>query len=513
MARAENSSSSGESSDIYSEFSAPDADLGDEAPGEAVAAPTPGASAEPAAESDSSEEAAPEDQASSSSAEGEASSSSAETAPTPVPTPRPEDLLPLDAWVEATPAPTPTPTAAPTPFPEVEKAPVKEEEEEPDDPQSSVQAPPEKVNLTSLQKKRLEAVRKPFLGRVREGRKRFLSFLHRDPRGEPEVRICSINFNNYGDPEQIKKLISQKEAHKMRAKRRSIIAGIDEAECDIVAVQGLVAGDFIAAQDVLAALARELSEASSSNWRSYVGLSNHKNAYNGFLIGSPDFEMLRIRSFNDRQLPLEKGFRAKNFGRDPFQINLRIPGRGTAPPRTLTIVSFQFQESLRPRGPESEKKRLQMSEGLREISSMIQSEASADDLPILVLAGDFAAPRTMASARVLDGTLRLADFGEGGACKINAKEEVVCDPKPNHPKLLFGYLTDSLDVGADRADKKAKLRAIISALQRREEIYAGPPDLHLAWKDHAVPSHYNSGFVRVRNGLKDGPLVWVELNW
>ncbi len=308
-------------------------------------------------------------------------------------------------------------------------------------------------------------------------------------------------------------MISQKDAQRLRGKRRSIISSIDAAGCDVVAVQGIVGSDIGSSQEVLADLAKELSEASSTTWRSYVGLSNNKNANNGVLVGNPDFEMLKIKSYNDMLLPVEEGFRLKNFSRDPFQIDLKIPGKGGSPDRKLSLVTFQFQDSLKPRGSQPEKKLMQMAEGLRQLASNIPSEAQAEDQPIVIVAGDFSKPRTGASARILEGTMRLADFNESGTCKIEGDEKVTCDPKPLHPKMLFGLLSDSLDLGESRAKKGAKLRALFAALDRREEIYMTPPDLHLAWRDHKLPGFYNTGSERIKNGLKSAPLVWVELNW
>lgn len=398
----------------------------------------------------------------------------------------------------------------------------KEETEAQDD---SV-APPnteEKARLTRSETRRLTAVKREHLRRAARYQREYRKTVRQDPRGEPEIRVCGLNMQNYGLPQEVKRIIRGPEAKRFARKERALLAAVGDARCDVVAVQGLIGKDPVVAEEGLERFAGKLGERLGGSWRALVGDSNHSFGANAFIVRDDEIDILMRRSYASRLLPGLDNFVEQMFFRGPFEIILAVRGKGSAEGKQLVIMTAHFRNSLNNKAKEAEPARVQMAEAVRKLNSFSQAEIDPENPPIFLVVVDRGAGRYAASSLVLEGALELNDFAPGGPCTLNDRGAAECTERPHRPLALYPLLANNVysttKQGGDGKSGFAKqgpgdtLRAKRERDQRAVEIYIMPTDVGFARVNPHADGRFAAGVVPIKGQPSESPLTWVELNW
>lgn len=400
------------------------------------------------------------------------------------------------------------------------------------------QAP--KPQITSLSKAQIGRIRRAQVlqkQRVLRLRLEQAKNYWKDPREEGEVRLCSVNLNNYGLPIEMGRLLPKTALLRRPALERSILRGIKKARCDVVAIQGVVGRDFSSARQGLEMLSTKLQKQTQLPWKIYTAGSGYRLAQHGFLVNENSVQVLAIISHTDKLLPRFGPFEEEKFVRAPLELQMKVSGKGKAEHRSLSLITFVFQKTLNVKPRDPEVMRMQMAEALRQLVNLNDQIIDPFKPPIVIFLGDRMTPNFSPTNQVLEGRLLLTDFGPEGHCKIDQKEKIICNPNPQYPKTLFGLFANDMRTLAKTApgvrdsnsnsgnpqvnkftpgNKKASAANRIDAALLNDltaDIFLLQSDLSYAWATQRIPGHYQIGFEKIANGLKESPLIWVELNW
>jgi hypothetical protein len=303
-----------------------------------------------------------------------------------------------------------------------------------------------------------------------------------DSRGESEVRVCSVNLNNYGIASQVQLIVQREAVNTLPEKEKSIIEGIVSSNCDIVAVQGIIGRDYDRAIEGVQRLVRLLSRITQDNWQGLLGETNHKNAYNGFLLKSDIANVLSTKAYVDLLLPRFGKFQQDKFLRTPFELSVRVSGKGESGPRQLVLISMDLKDSVKERAKEPEALRMQMAEGLRQLVKHNKENLDSKDETIFILLVDRISGEYSPTSFILSGRMRLTDFGIDGNCILNEDDEVECGEKVNHPNILYGIIANNLHNPKVRAMLSLEERSIPKSLAtNRASIYVSSKNLSYFW--------------------------------
>lgn len=482
--------------------------------------------------------------------------------PTPEPTPPPDGSVePLDSWYVR-------PPASSTPTPEIEREAetraadadeeegdveedVEEEEEEDTAPvelesvETDAQLPedaankaaldreqrPRRVQLNKSQRKRMDEARRLRARIIREQNRALgiVSHAADDPRGEPELRVCTANLNNYGTRDDYRKIFKSKALPTRVRIEASAMRVIARERCDIVALQGVLGITDSFALEGMEKFAKKLSRLTNGEWEVYLGKSSREIVRNGFLYRKDKMEVRRSASFHEVQLTHFGPFPMKEFLRAPVLLAVRVPGKQGAPARDVLLVTYHFRKAFVASEKEPDTIRMQMADAVRQIIHTEERKYPRDEQPIVVLLGDRMSPQMAPSTQLLEGRLRLLDFTSNGDCKLTPEEKVECEPRPVHFKEFFGVSTEGYlspprvktkkeEDGAEKKvlaypSKKKEAKKRKPLREKTSEIYLKGADLPLALEKILRPGRYRAGVARLATGLKESPLVWVELNW
>ena len=349
-----------------------------------------------------------------------------------------------------------------------------------------------------------------------------------DPRGEPEVRICSLNLNNFGLKSEVKRVLKNKRRPKLKKTFRSVLEAIPKANCDVVAVQAIIGKTIVKAKEGLALLSAKLSEDTAYQWKEYVGSSNSKIAYNGFLVNSDKLDVQGTITHTDKLLPRFEEYNEKKFVRGPFEIRLRVKGKGhKTADKNLILVNMHLQKGLLLREPEPEALPMQMAEGIRQLFSLIRKQVADSKSTIFVVLGDRSSPRNSPSNYILNGSLQLADFGVNRLCKFG-EQGILCEGKPNRPRELFSVFTDVFSTSVSYVKRavegeekwfrkkptpKEVFEQKTARISQTADIYLLDRHLKYARIGPSSNGSFMTGTEAVLNNLEQSPLIWVELNW
>lgn len=419
--------------------------------------------------------------------------------------------------------------------------------------------------LTDSEGSRIDQAYIQMMQRVElENKKRWQS-LFKDRRGEKELRLCSVDFNGYGNFTDVKKILRDKAPASVGKRGRELLEAIVQARCDLVAAQGLIGqgiGRLEAAVDVFA---KKLSKRTKNDWRYLVGGAQSKNGFEGFLYRVQLITVMEMVTHDDKILPETAIAQIETFPRPPLQLSIRVRGKGKSEPRVLEIFNVNF--SGNPEGDLQESGRMILAEGVRQIVDFLQGVAARTEKSIFIVVGQRVSGRRSPTARILEGTLRLSDFNEGGKCSLVPQHKNMsasCSDALNRPLNLSPLLENSFaerkttwkeisqrwreikeaqaeeaslalaaaaedgenapeEAAGDEAQESDAAQglapeAVDDPTKKAErgmcsDIYMFPKDLKIAWRKHYTPGRYMVGTEAADNGLKDCPLVWVDLNW
>ncbi len=335
-----------------------------------------------------------------------------------------------------------------------------------------------------------------------------------DPRGAPELIVCSQNLENYGKFSDFRVRMPEKSQTDFEYKQRALIQRFISTGCDVIAVQEILAKGDLNADEVLKGLALLLRKSSGRFFESKIGTSDDPMLRVGFLVAKDRAEIMNSTSYNNVELPkISEKEKPRGFARGPLEIQLSVKGMGDATSKPVTLVNFHFKSKRGgveqdPAQLEWETYRMEMAEALRRVlvSRHARSFQKADS--ILITLGDRNSNFDVASAKILDGTLTLKMFQEQGACRLSKRGVPLCAAEMAKPPKLFSVLTgDAETKGAHGTFVYEKVYSWL------DEILMPAESLRYAWAKYDTAGNYDSGVVSEPKDASDHSLVWVKLNW
>lgn len=334
-----------------------------------------------------------------------------------------------------------------------------------------------------------------------------------DPRGAPELTICSQNLNNYGLLADMIKRTPGMTADVLDQKEQALVKRFNAARCDIIALQEVLGRDEETSRKALQKLATRLRFATNRTWEVVTGPSNDPSLRNGYMYAKDRAEMLSRVSYYRVELPklLEKD-KSRMFSRGPLELQLAVKGQGDAPAKTVILVNFHFKSKRGGGGDPAqldwETARMQMAEAMRRIMANRHRSAFESGETILVLLGDRNANFDAATAKILEGTLSLGMFQGDGVCRLSKRGVPLCQAGNAKPQTLFSVLTG--DPQTKQVPGTHRYKKEYSWL---DEILIAPPGLPAAWERFDSTGDYASGVVYDPREASDHALVWTRLNW
>jgi len=333
-----------------------------------------------------------------------------------------------------------------------------------------------------------------------------------DPRGEPELVVCSQNLENYGSFEAYSTRMRGNEKD-YEEKEKALIKRFIDVGCDVIAVQEIIAPSKAAAEESLERLALGLRLTTNRFFDVRVGESNDRMLHIGFLVAKDRARVLNTVSYARVELPqIAERQRPRGFSRGPFEIQLLVSGRNGSVDKTVSLVNMHFK-SMSGRNPdpanlEWETHRMEMSEALRRIVVERHAASFESGETILIVLGDRNSHADSASANILKGTLTLAHFQEDGPCRLSKRGKPLCQAETAQAKKLFSVLT---------GDPKTRLNpgTILYAGNYYwiDDILMPAFSLPYAWETFDSRGDYSSGVMYTPKSASDHALVHVTLNW
>lgn len=472
---------------------------------------------------------------------------------------------PLGAWIPLKPRteePAGTGTeAAPKPRSEAEKAEIEEEKvlfekllERKKPPQETNIPPPPVTNsvlLGKIEKKRLDKAEKIQKKVLQIQRAQLKKLIVKDSRGKAELRVCTLNLNQYGTFKAVRSN-TRRGAKNYLARERAITSLIAETGCDAVALQGLIGLDLIDAKKGIDRLVQKMGKRTRWRWTGYIGGTNSKLGYNGFLVNDRNIYVDSTASYAADDLVQLPTYTEDRFVRGPYEITLRVKDAKRDIWHTVVLITMCFRKAMDQIAAEPEGQRMQMAETLRRVVEQRSRQYMGESKPVVILLGDRSGPRSAPASQILEGTLQLKDFRTGGPCSVkeissetteagkeNKKKAAArksasavsyaaaCSSRALHPKVLFGLSSATLEPVAVRSrmvkgqkqyelvppDEKIKKRLTAQKQRQQSEIYLLGEDLHYAWAERNSPGRYAVSTAELTGGVKHSPLVAADLNW
>ena len=335
-----------------------------------------------------------------------------------------------------------------------------------------------------------------------------------DPRGEPELVVCSQNLDNYGSFSDVSSRERESRGDFER-KEDSLLSRFAAEQCDVIAVQEVLGQDQRGAEAALRHMGELLHRRTNRSYEAVVGKSTDKYLYAGFLVVKDRVSVLSSLSYANVELPkLMSEQKQRYFARGPLEIQLNVKGQGGASSRVITLITFHFKSKSSasgsdPAGLEFETWRMEMSEALRRIVDLRHKKALNIGEAALILLGDRNSNFDSASAKILEGSLRLSHFqGEQPVCRLGKRGTPICQAGVERPQELFSVLT---------GDPQTKLLPGTYFYKKTyswlDDIIMPAESLPFAWANPTSTGDYDSGVLYDYKYASDHAMVWVKLNW
>ncbi len=411
--------------------------------------------------------------------------------------------------------------------------------------------------LNRRQKRRISRLENVFRSVTYKRNRQYAPSGPGDERGLPEARVCTLNLQNYSSRTEVRRVTKDKTLVKNhRRKEHEIVEAIAKEACTVVAVQGVVGTSLKRAKEGLEILAEKLSQKSDFSWQAYLGASNHRLAYNGFLVSNYNIKVLTIKNLANEELPRFSEFAEETFYRGPIELVLQVKNRQEKANRELILYTWNWRKLVDGASPEAERARMQMAESLRRYLVKRSRGLRGTPRPIMVVLGDRESGQFAPATRVLEGGLRLLDFRDSGPCRLEKVEKEieeivtitegpskgkkrrkkvtltefkdVCEEDLRRLKLLFGLVGEQIPpppevkrVEVDEAvsyrvpkSYRKKLRKLWrESRERTAEIYLFQQDLPAAYENSLVEGRYGINVREVKYLSEKSPLLRIDLNW
>lgn len=332
-----------------------------------------------------------------------------------------------------------------------------------------------------------------------------------DPRGAPDLTICTQNFENYGLLPDVKKREPGMDQDGYSTKQQALISRFITARCDIIAAQEILGTKEDAYQALIS-----LRDQMRGRWNRFFNVVNgdgEDGSRCAFLYAIDKVELLNSVTYKGVELPrLAPEDAARSFPRAPLELQVRtIAGVGSSP-KTVNLITFHFKSKRGgwkdPAELEYETSRMAMSEAIRRIVLARHRETlSSGEAPLLLL-GDRNSDADSASARILEGSIRLANFMKDKQCRIGARGVPLCLPTARGKQDFFSVLTQDPETKALEGSYTYQNEKIWL-----DEILMSAASLHYARTKLENSGNYHSGLVEEPKEASDHALAYVRLNW
>lgn len=334
-----------------------------------------------------------------------------------------------------------------------------------------------------------------------------------DPRGEPELTVCSQNLENYGLYADVKRRVPSIDQDGFVEKESALAGRFASVGCDIIAVQELLGRNEEVATEALQKLAERMRKITNRFYEAVTGPSNDPSLRNGYLYAKDKGEVVTRVSYSRVELPkLAERDKPRLFARGPLEIQFITKPQGDSPAKTVSLINFHFKSkrgiSGDPAELEWETYRMEMAEALRRIVLTRHINATVSGETLLVLMGDRNSNFDSASARILEGTLTLADFQGDGVCRLSKRGVPLCQAGAAQAQKLFSVLT---------LDPQTKLQRGTYLYQKVyswiDDIILPAESLRTAWASYDSVGDFESGVVYEPVKASDHAMVYTKLNW
>jgi len=334
-----------------------------------------------------------------------------------------------------------------------------------------------------------------------------------DPRGPAELTLCGQNLQNFGT---LKDFLTRNRGQSAQAffkKKEALAKRIASQNCDVIAVQEVLGRDEVTSIEALQGLADQIRIKNNRFYQPIVGPSNDPFLRLGYLVAIDRVEVLNKVSYYKVELPkITEDQKPRLFTRGPLELQIKIKAKGQSYSKVMTLINYHFKskaasgKDLTQTGWESF--RMEMSEALRRIVENRHAESfkSADSL--LVLLGDRNSHYDAASAKILEGVLRLSNFQTEAACRLSKRGVPLCHPGVAGPQILFSLLT--LDPQTKVLPGTHQYKKVYSWL---DEISAPAETLKFAKASFDSEGDYDSGIVYETDEASDHAMTYVRFNW
>ena len=334
-----------------------------------------------------------------------------------------------------------------------------------------------------------------------------------DPRGEPELVVCSQNLANYGSINDVRTRDPGMTPEDLRLKEQNLAKRFVRRGCDAIAVQEILGKTVEAGTKALQSLALALRRRTGRIWAVKTGESSDPFARVGFLVATDRAEIMTAASYSNVELPKTvPNQRPRLFARGPIEVQLRVKGRDGTFPKVVTLVNFHFKSKRGakddPTGLQWETFRMEMAEALRRLVIKRHEKAFRTGESIIVLLGDRNSNFDAASANILEGALTLKHFQEGGPCRLSKRGVALCQPNSVRPRYFSSVL---------QTDPQVKLLPGTffygNEFSWLDDILLPTEALRFAWQDAASEGDYSSSVTYSEKSASDHAMVSVALNW
>lgn len=327
--------------------------------------------------------------------------------------------------------------------------------------------------------------------------------------------ICSQNLENYGSLRAVRSRVRSMDEERLAHKEAALVVRFMRSRCDVIAVQEVLGSGYEDARRNLQRLAAILQSRSGRPVSAYVGQSNEKKVFNGFLILEDRSEVLNTLSYAPAELPkLSEEQRPRMFVRGPFEIQLKVRSlQESAASRLVSLVTFHFKSQASfgasdPAELEWETYRMEMAEALRRIVLNRHTKSFSSGENILVLLGDRNSHFNSASAEILRGSLKLEDFQGEAPCRISKRGVPLCQTETATAPVLHSVLNE--DPQTRFYPGTYHYKNVYSWL---DDILVPTEVLPFARVAKEVEGDYDSGVFAELPQASDHALVWVRLDW
>jgi hypothetical protein len=334
-----------------------------------------------------------------------------------------------------------------------------------------------------------------------------------DARGAPELIVCSQNLENYGVLSSVRERVKGATQENLSDKEKALIARFEKAQCDVIAVQELLAKNAEDGKLVLEHFALLLRRRTGRIFEARAGDSQDGLLRVGMLVAKDRADIINVASYVKVELPkLSPSQKPRYFARGPLEVQLDVKPAGEGIRKTVTLITFHFKSrsgaGKDPSGLEWETYRLEEAEALRRIMQTRHAGTFTSGESILIALGDRNSNFDMASAQVLQGALVLKDFQGKGRCRLSKRGVALCMQGATAAPVLFSALT---------LDPETKVRPGTYIKNDLfgwiDDILLPQESLRFAASSFDTSINYASGVIYEPKNAADHALVYTTLNW